>query len=139
MVAISLQPQGCCPSAIPLTSAPLPQDFLPLPLASPPQRLSLPVNARLEHSELSPNALFLGSNFDRLRETIRSVLQDSSFDGVRGESSFELLQQETHSETASSLSLRTLEASTSGHRNRPSPGRAWPSLRPTLPHQYGTE
>ncbi|XP_003369806.1 conserved hypothetical protein [Trichinella spiralis] len=28
--------------------------------------------------------------------------------------------------------------STSGHRNRPSPGRPWPSLCPAPPHQYDT-
>ncbi|KRY38246.1 hypothetical protein T01_4057 [Trichinella spiralis] len=27
---------------------------------------------------------------------------------------------------------------TSGRRNRPFPGRAWPSLRPAPPHLYGT-
>ncbi|KRX19597.1 hypothetical protein T07_709 [Trichinella nelsoni] len=46
----------------------------------------------LSRGELSPNALFLGSKFDHLRETIRPASKYGSFDGVPGKSCFELLQ-----------------------------------------------
>ncbi|KRY47061.1 hypothetical protein T03_4419 [Trichinella britovi] len=44
--------------------------------------------------KLSHHALFLYRKFDGLRETIRPASQDDSFDGIRGESCFELLQQD---------------------------------------------
>ncbi|KRY20101.1 hypothetical protein T12_14587 [Trichinella patagoniensis] len=101
--AISLQPQGCCSSAVLLTSAALPPVLLPLPFASLPRRLAAFLlvqrcfdrrDARLERGELSLDALFPGRNFHRLRETIRPASQDSSFDATRGECCYELLQQD---------------------------------------------
>ncbi|KRZ83360.1 hypothetical protein T08_15199 [Trichinella sp. T8] len=44
--------------------------------------------------KLSHHALFLYRKFDGLRETIRPASQDDSFDGIRRESCFELLQQD---------------------------------------------